>query len=105
MTPEKKIERRGGAREGAGAPEKLTKKTAYSIRFSDATVARVERFAKSRKLDRTAALEQIIEEYTMVLDGVILPGRWHTETHPRPGLKSLRSMYPKSGRQFADALI
>lgn len=93
----------GGARAGSGAPVKCEKKTAYSIKFCDATVARVERFAKSRKLNRTQALETIIEEYTMVLDGLIQPGRWRAEPFLRPGLKSLPSMWPTSARRSADA--
>lgn len=80
----------GGERLGAGRPAAISPKKSYTMRLADSTVERVERFAASRKLDRTKALETIVEEYTMVLDGVILPGRWYPETAYRPGLKSMK---------------
>jgi hypothetical protein len=81
----------GGQRDGAGRPPALTPKKSYTMRLEDTTVERVERFAKSRGLDRTKALETMIEEYTLVLDGVMLPGRWKPEAFRRPGLTSILS--------------
>lgn len=89
---------RGGARAGAGRPEALTPKTAYSLRLEDTTVERIERFAKARKLNRTQALETMVEEYQLVLDQVILPPRWEGNKYPRPGLKTMRPAGPRVTR-------
>lgn len=85
----------GGARVGAGRPAKEWAKILYSMRLASSTVARIERFAASRGLNRTQALETIVEEYTMVLDRLMMPGRWEQESFVRPGLKALR---PTSNR-------
>lgn len=79
----------GGKREGAGRPESCFSRTSFTMRLSDITVERVERFAQARGLNRTQALEALVEEYVLVLDGIMLPGRWRSETFRRPGLKSI----------------
>jgi hypothetical protein len=79
----------GGARPGAGNPGAACPRKRYTIRLSDLTVERIERLAKARGIDRTAALETIVEEYVLVLDGFMLPGRWQPEAFRRPGLRSI----------------
>lgn len=86
----------GGAREGAGRPEATSPKVMVTRRLEQTTVDRIERFARERKVNWTVALETIVEEYTLVLDGIILPGRWRPEAFKRPGLKMLGMRPPKA---------
>lgn len=78
----------GGARHGAGRPEAGFPKKMVSVRLHDSTVQRVQRFADSRGLNWTEALEELVDEYVLVLDRHMRPGRWHAEAFKRPGLKS-----------------
>lgn len=62
-----KREKRGGVKEGAGRPKSLHKKKQMSFKFHPQTLHAIERYAKLRRIDRTAALEMMVQEYDALI--------------------------------------
>jgi len=65
----------GGARDGSGPKKKRTRKKKYTFALFAQTMHSLNRFAKARNLNRTAALETLVEEH---IDSIVHPEKLWT---------------------------
>lgn len=55
-------------RDGAGRPKSLHKKKQTSFKLHPQTIHALQRYAKMRGVDKTAALEMMIQEYDELIN-------------------------------------